>query len=47
MAQGDYLKVSTPETHDADLAAIEAEMPALEPGADPLSLLPPAPPADA
>lgn len=47
MAQGDYLKVSTPETHDADLAAIEAGMPALEPGADPLSLLPPAPPADA
>ena len=43
MAQGDYLKVSTPETHDADIAAIQAEMPALEPGADPLSLLPPAP----
>ncbi len=43
MAQGDYLKVSTPETHEADLAAIQADMPALEPGADPLSLLPPAP----
>lgn len=39
MAQGDYLKVSTPETHDADLAAIAAAVPALEPGADPLSLL--------
>ena len=47
MAQGDYLKVSTPETHEADLAAIAADMPALEPGADPLSLLPPAPPAEA
>ena len=43
MAQGDYLKVSTPETHEADLRAIEADMPALEPGADPLSLLPPSP----
>lgn len=42
MAQGDYLKVSTPETHEADLRAIEADMPTLEPGADPLSLLPPA-----
>ncbi|SEH71365.1 MraZ protein [Paracoccus alkenifer] len=46
MAQGDYLKVSTPETHEADLAAIQADMPALEPGADPLSLLPPAPAAE-
>lgn len=43
MAQGDYLKVTTPETHEADLRKIEAGMPALEPGADPLSLLPPAP----
>ena len=41
LAQGDYLKLSTPETHEADLAAIAAAMPALEPGADPLSLLPP------
>ena len=39
MAQGDYLKVSTPETHESDLAAIAAAVPALEPGADPLSLL--------
>ena len=46
MAQGDYLKVSTPETHDADIAAIEADMPTLAPGADPLSLLPPAPAVD-
>ena len=43
MAQGDYLKVTTPETYEADLRQIEAAMPALEPGADPLSLLPPAP----
>ena len=47
LAQGDYLKLSTPETHEADLAAIAAAMPALEPGADPLSLLPPPPGAEA
>lgn len=41
MASGDYLKVSTPETYAADLRAIAAQMPELEPGADPLSLLPP------
>lgn len=46
MAQGDYLKVTTPETFEADLRKIEAAMPTLEPGADPLSLLPPAPVAD-
>jgi MraZ protein len=46
MAQGDYLKVTTPETHEADLRKIEAAMPTLEPGADPLSLLPPAPLAE-
>ena len=44
MAQGDYLKVSTPETHEGDLAVIAEGMPALEPGADPLSLLPVLPP---
>lgn len=47
MAQGDYLKLSTPQTHAADLAEMEASMPALEPGADPLSLLPPPPPGAA
>ncbi len=41
MASGDYLKVSTPETHAAELRAIAAQMPTLQPGADPLSLLPP------
>ena len=35
------------ETHAADLAEMEASMPALEPGADPLSLLPPPPPGAA
>ncbi|MBV0890703.1 division/cell wall cluster transcriptional repressor MraZ [Paracoccus sp. Z118] len=40
MASGDYLKVSTPETHEAELQSIAAMVPELAPGADPLSLLP-------
>lgn len=39
MAQGDYLKVWTPDAYEAEIAAIAARMPALAPGADPLSLL--------
>lgn len=43
MASGDYLKVLTPQTCEAELRAIAAQMPELAPGADPLSLLPPPP----
>lgn len=40
MAAGDHLKLWTPESYEAELEKIEAEVPNLAPGADPLSLLP-------
>ncbi|PZO67801.1 MAG: transcriptional regulator MraZ [Paracoccus denitrificans] len=43
IASGEFLKLSTPEQHEADLAVIAATMPVLPEGADPLSLLPPLP----
>ncbi|MFV0301592.1 MAG: division/cell wall cluster transcriptional repressor MraZ [Paracoccus sp. (in: a-proteobacteria)] len=39
ISNGDYLKVWTPDTYDEEERAIEARVPELEPGADPLSLL--------
>ncbi|WP_041527903.1 division/cell wall cluster transcriptional repressor MraZ [Paracoccus aminophilus] len=40
MASGDHLKLWTPENYTAEIERIEAQIPELEPGADPLSLLP-------
>lgn len=40
MASGDHLKLWTPEGYTTELERIEAQLPELEPGADPMSLLP-------
>ncbi|WP_299845448.1 division/cell wall cluster transcriptional repressor MraZ [uncultured Paracoccus sp.] len=41
IASGEYLKLWTPETYAEEAEALEARIPDFEPGADPLSLLPP------